>query len=650
MSLLSAVGAQRLIDMIATALGPLSVLAKDPAIVEIMANPDGRVWYERVGEPMVASEVVLTVEQRYAIIQLVSGAVHLECDSRHPRLAAIIPESRLRFRAWVPPVAEAPTFTARKPAMQIFTLEDYVRDGIMTEAQRLEVENAILARKNIAIAGGTGCHGAGTPILMWDGSVKNVEDVEVGDQVMGPDSQPRHVMSLCRGRQPLYRILPKKGDPWTANLDHILHLVSTPRYAGQQIRTCNVSLRDYFGWSKKRKHLHKLVSVPVEFPPVPLPIAPYDMGVLLGDGSLQSTVAISKPDPEIQAVAHALGSEFGLKVTAYGTGTSVSLRLTGERLGRWKTHPLIQVLAQLHLRVACEDKFIPLLYQRAAREQRLALLAGLLDTDGHCSTGGYDFISKSFQLATDLTTVARSIGLRARLTPAEKGCPTANGYYRGHYWRVSLSGDCSVIPCRLARKHATPRQQKKRSEVSGFTIELMAEDAPFYGFTLAEDDGLYLLGDYTVTHNSGKTTALNACLVVLVNTGHRIITIEALPELQCAAPNRVALYTRPGLASVRELVQDSLQGRPDRIIVGEVIDGAAYDVIKAWNTGHPGGLCTIHADSVAETFERLEDLAAENPDAPGAERLARRIRRTIDLVVFIKRTATGRVVEEVYHG
>jgi type IV secretion system protein TrbB len=299
----NAVGAQRIITMIRSAFGPLGTITQDPTVVEIMANPDGRVWVERVGQPMVDSGLVLTVEERDTIIQLVAGAVGLVCHAESPRLLAIIPEYRLRFRAWVPPVAEAPTFVARKPAIQVFTLDNYVRDGIMRPVQRDQIQAALLARKNVAIAGGTG---------------------------------------------------------------------------------------------------------------------------------------------------------------------------------------------------------------------------------------------------------------------------------------------------------------------------------------------------------TGKTTLANACLVVLAGTGERLLTLEAQPELRCEAQNRVALYTRPGLASMRDLVQDSLQGRPDRILVGEVLDGACWDMLKAWNTGHPGGLCTIHADSVEETFERFEDLAAENPDAPPAERLARRIRRTIDMVVFLKRIPTGRLVEEVY--
>jgi len=148
---------------------------------------------------------------------------------------------------------------------------------------------------------------------------------------------------------------------------------------------------------------------------------------------------------------------------------------------------------------------------------------------------------------------------------------------------------------------------------------------------------------------SGKTTFANACLDAMAETKHRIVTIEALKELRCTAPNTLALYIVPGRVTTRDLVQDTLLSRPDRIIVGEVKDGSAHDLFKAWNTGHPGGLCTVHADSVDETFERLEDLVAESPDAPPADLIVRMVRRAVQVIVFLERTPTGRVVKEVWH-
>src|SRR5699024_4919284 len=152
---------------------------------------------------------------------------------------------------------------------------------------------------------------------------------------------------------------------------------------------------------------------------------------------------------------------------------------------------------------------------------------------------------------------------------------------------------------------------------------------------------------------SGKTTFANALLRLPGYMDDRVLIIEDTPELQCSAANRINMLTKDADAgeavTIRHLVQDSLRLRPDRIVVGEIRDGAAHEVLKAWNTGHPGGLCTVHANSAAETLERLEELIGENPNiARQSEKTVRnRVARTIDLIVFIKRTKGGRTIDDL---
>jgi type IV secretion system protein VirB11 len=147
--------------------------------------------------------------------------------------------------------------------------------------------------------------------------------------------------------------------------------------------------------------------------------------------------------------------------------------------------------------------------------------------------------------------------------------------------------------------------------------------------------------------SSGKTTLANALLALPAFASDRVFLIEDTPELACSAPDCVATLTRraPHAVGVADLVRDALRMRPDRIVVGEMRDGAAaLETLKAWNTGHPGGLSTIHANSAAEAFQRLEDLIAE----VAAAAPMRTIRQAVDVVVFIRRTAEGRRVEEIF--
>ena len=145
---------------------------------------------------------------------------------------------------------------------------------------------------------------------------------------------------------------------------------------------------------------------------------------------------------------------------------------------------------------------------------------------------------------------------------------------------------------------------------------------------------------------SGKPTLANALLAEPAFANDRVFLIEDTPELQCSAWDLVATLTRrhPVSIGVVDLVRDALRMRPDRIIVGEMRDGsAALETLKAWNTGHPGGLSTIHANSAEEALARLEDLLSEVT----VRTPKRLIRQAVNMVVHIRRTAEGRTVEAI---
>src|SRR5438876_4325018 len=111
--------------------------------------------------------------------------------------------------------------------------------------------------------------------------------------------------------------------------------------------------------------------------------------------------------------------------------------------------------------------------------------------------------------------------------------------------------------------------------------------------------------------STGKTTLTNALLAEIAKTADRVVLIEDTRELQCKAPNLVALRTKDGVATLSDLVRSSLRLRPDRIPIGEVRGAEALDLLKAWGTGHPGGIGTIHAGSALGALRRLEQLIQE---------------------------------------
>ena len=143
--------------------------------------------------------------------------------------------------------------------------------------------------------------------------------------------------------------------------------------------------------------------------------------------------------------------------------------------------------------------------------------------------------------------------------------------------------------------------------------------------------------------SSGKTTLANALLAEMAHLDERVILIEDTRELQCAAPDVVALRTRAGSVTMADLVRSTLRLRPDRIIVGEVRGPEALDMLKAWITGHPGGIATVHANSATSALYRIEQLVQE-----AVVTVPRRlIAEAIDLIVFISGRGLARRIETI---
>jgi type IV secretion system protein VirB11 len=168
---------------------------------------------------------------------------------------------------------------------------------------------------------------------------------------------------------------------------------------------------------------------------------------------------------------------------------------------------------------------------------------------------------------------------------------------------------------------------------------MSAEVARLLSLAVVEKRNILIAGGTS----SGKTTLANALLAELGARDERVILIEDTRELQCAAPDTVALRMRPGVVTMADLVRSTLRLRPDRIIVGEVRGGEALDMLKAWNTGHPGGIATVHANSARSALYRLDQLIQE-----AVVTVPRRlIAEAIDLIVFIAGRGTGRRIAAV---
>ncbi|MDA4128084.1 MAG: AAA family ATPase [Thaumarchaeota archaeon] len=471
------------------------------------------------------------------------------------------------------------------------------------------VQNASHASQNVLLCGPVGCHRKGQLVLMLDGSLKRVEDVAQGDLLMGPDSAPRKVLETVHGFGQMIEVLPIKGKPFVVSEDHILTVIQTrlkkhPRKPSEDtegiIKDIRVSeLLSHPRWKVGPKGLYKLIRTGVDFPRMSAgPIDPYFLGVYLGDGSsANGTIAITSADAEISNVVNNQSGKYLLKVRQYPAGQAQEYVLTlGRTGGQTLLNGLAKDLIELGLyKKTSESKFIPSQYKFGSRRIRLEVLAGLLDTDGSLDAGYFDFMTKSKQLAEDVAFVSRSLGFYAFVM--EKSSHDQFGH-EGLYYRVGISGDISKILTRVSRKQAQTRRQKKSVLRTGFTLKPLGEEE-YFGFRV-DSDQRYLLDDFTITHNSGKTmlakklgetlqkkAVLYGNIVKLFHVNCRIdrtlqaIFVKALNTLGHEYPSR-------GYSS-EELLQtllEELKGDRVHLII-------AFDEVDSLVSSDPSSLYTI---------------------------------------------------------
>jgi type IV secretion system protein VirB11 len=194
----------------------------------------------------------------------------------------------------------------------------------------------------------------------------------------------------------------------------------------------------------------------------------------------------------------------------------------------------------------------------------------------------------------------------------------------------------ALAPCFAIRKPALRIHTLADYVADGIMSDPVAR---LLSLSVAEKRNILVAGGTS----SGKTTLANALLAELAVSDERVILIEDTRELQCAARDTVALRTRPGVAALSDLVRSTLRLRPDRIIVGEVRGGEALDLLKAWNTGHPGGVATVHANSARSSLYRIEQLIQE-----AVVNVPRRlVAEAVDLIIFIAGRGTLRRIAAV---
>lgn len=357
----------------------------------------------------------------------------------------------------------------------------------------------------VAPSSGGKCLGKGTIVRYYDGTVGTVENVKVGDLLMGDDSTPRNVLSTTRGKDHLYRVIQENGDSYIVNSKHILTLKNTmarPTFKDAQPgQIIDIALPDYFKKSDNFRNTMRGIKASVEYPEKNVLVDPYYLGLWLGDGSADSQ-RIHKPDYEIIEYLKEYAIIKGLNFSTYiPKGKCPAHSLTGIKGAK---NPLTASMRSYGL---MPEKFIPFEYLSNSRRIRLGLLAGLVDSDGHKTARGgrFEFVNKKEILARNVLDLARSLGFKASIYKIKKGIKNIG--FIGTYYQVNIVGDIHLIPTKIRRKQATRHPWKRDMTTTGIKIE-SCDKGEYFGFEL-DGNGRFLLGDYTVTHNTAILMTLD---------------------------------------------------------------------------------------------------------------------------------------------
>lgn len=339
-------------------------------------------------------------------------------------------------------------------------------------------------------AGKMGCLAYGTKVLMYNGSFKEVQDVVVGDQLMGPDSRPRNVLDLKRGSEQMYWIHQKRGISYRVNESHILSLKNKGKVN-------NIVLSDFLKkGSTFKKESKGYKSGLIEFEDKKVSLCPYYLGLWLGDGSKKAANSISSIDLEIREY---LDNEYGI-YRSEGIN-DLTIFLNPDKINS-------NFKAAFNRTTSClfpdEYKYIPKNYLYTSSDVRLNLLAGLIDSDGgYCNKNKqYRIHSSNNILAEQIVFLTRSLGFYTSIkeTPEiTKKYPNGKAYTCNKGYIITFVPEVD-IPVKIERKKQVKKSSFKDRLVTGISIEKDIIDN-YYGFEL-DGDHLFLLEDFTVTHNT----------------------------------------------------------------------------------------------------------------------------------------------------
>ncbi len=384
------------------------------------------------------------------------------------------------------------------------------------------------------------CHWVGkclwkwTPILMYDWTIKKVEDIIIGDFIMWMNSKKRKVLNLTNWIEKLYKIIPKKWDSFLVTGNHKLTLrkgwwIKYNRWPIPNGTIIDISINDYLLKDKEFKTRYKLFRIPINFKNNnSITIDPYFLWLWLWDGN-SNNIWITTIDEEIKKYTYKIAEKYDLKINInINTSKLCPTYIISKWYQQKKWNKLLKELIELWIR---NNKQIPLIYKKSSVKNRLKLIAWLIDTDWSLENNCYCITQKSKQLTEDIAFVCRSLWFWVTVREVKKSIKSTG--FSWVYYSAIISWDINKIPVLLERKKAKPRRHEKN--VLNIWFEIEKQEEWEYYWLQVDWDERFLLWDFTVTHNS-------------------YISARIAPAFLLAYPDSIVITTAPTFRQVENIL------------------------------------------------------------------------------------------------
>lgn len=358
-------------------------------------------------------------------------------------------------------------------------------------------------------------------VLMHDGSTKRAEEVKSGDRLMGDDSNPRVVQEVHSGVGPMFKVTPVHGEPWFCTEDHVLVLkraITSGKSYRRLGEIIEMPAKDYYVSSGQTRTNYKQFCVGVDFPEKKLELDPRLFGIWLGDGARhRCRISIPRSEPEVFSYVKAWCEHEGYEMREYDhehlTCPTFAVFPEGDVSAGMSNNPLWRFLKSS---MDDMEKRIPRHYLLNSRKNRMLLLAGLIDTDGHAAGTYFEIATKFTGLKDDIAFLARSLGFRVSTVHRMATCQGK----QFPSWRITIFGNVVEIP--TLRKKCREKKLRQNSDCTGVKLT-PAGDMPWVGFSV-DGNHRFLLADFTVVHNSDPA-ALYGVVSYTTDPTHTLVLV-----------------------------------------------------------------------------------------------------------------------------